>query len=279
MKVTFATHAGHPNRPNEDWLVATPQFVILLDGAGGPSEDGGGCIHGVAWFVRHLGAELLGALTRSPDDDLRTVLATGLERTADLHRPTCDLHDEGTPSTTAVILRERADKVDYLVISDSTLVLDTLDGIEAISDRRILEIDALREPRKVMHGFALGSPEHAAARQAYIAVQRRFRNMTDGYWVASSDPDVSEAAIIGSIKRDRLRTAAVLSDGVADYIDDYHMATWREILNTLQTHGPAALIDQVRTAEQGDPDGHRWPRFKKHDDATVAYCSFDPNLQ
>jgi hypothetical protein len=275
MEVTFATRAGHPHRPNEDLIVATPEFVILLDGAGGPSEDGGGCCHGVAWFVRQLGAALLDTMIRAPEEDLRSVLATGLKQAADRHRTTCDLDNEGTPSTTVVILREQSATVDYLVISDSTLVLDTVDGVEIISDRRITQIEALREPRKIMHSLPVGSPEHAAARQAYIAVQRRFRNTPSGYWVASSDPAVADAAIIGSVPRDRVRTATMATDGIGDYVDDYRLASWREVVDILHDDGPTILIQKVRAAERGDPYGQRWPRFKVHDDATVAYCTFE----
>ena len=32
-----------------------------------------------------------------------------------------------------------------------------------------------------------------------------------------------------------------------------------------------AIIQQIRAAEASDPDGQRWPRGKRHDDATAAY--------
>lgn len=39
--------------------------------------------------------------------------------------------------------------------------------------------------------------------------------------------------------------------------------------------GPA-LIAQVRETERTDPGGRRWPRGKRHDDATVAFGEFTP---
>jgi len=36
--------------------------------------------------------------------------------------------------------------------------------------------------------------------------------------------------------------------------------------------GPEAIITQVRAAEASDPDGQRWPRGKRHDDASAAFC-------
>jgi hypothetical protein len=35
------------------------------------------------------------------------------------------------------------------------------------------------------------------------------------------------------------------------------------------------LVARVRAAEREDPDGTRWPRSKRHDDATIAVCSFE----
>jgi hypothetical protein len=31
-------------------------------------------------------------------------------------------------------------------------------------------------------------------------------------------------------------------------------------------------IQHVRAAEASDPDGRRWPRGKRHDDASAAFC-------
>jgi hypothetical protein len=65
----------------------------------------------------------------------------------------------------------------------------------------------------------------------------------------------------------------LLSDGASRLADRFRVATWAEVFNTLHTSGPAALLRQVREAEDSDPVGERWPRGKLHDDATVAYCT------
>ncbi|WAL73719.1 hypothetical protein OU787_20700 [Kitasatospora sp. YST-16] len=64
MQISFATAPGHPDRPNEDLVLAGPDTVLVLDGAGLPDGTATGCAHGVPWFVRTLGAELL---HRTPD--------------------------------------------------------------------------------------------------------------------------------------------------------------------------------------------------------------------
>jgi hypothetical protein len=47
---------------------------------------------------------------------------------------------------------------------------------------------------------------------------------------------------------------------------------WSDFLGILAEQGPEAIIAQVRAAEASDPHGQRWPRGKRHDDASAAYC-------
>ena len=49
------------------------------------------------------------------------------------------------------------------------------------------------------------------------------------------------------------------------------MLTWPAAIGVIRDHGPAALISQVRAAEDADPDGQLWPRGKPRDDATSVY--------
>jgi hypothetical protein len=46
-------------------------------------------------------------------------------------------------------------------------------------------------------------------------------------------------------------------------------------VEVLAEQGPDAIIQQVRAAERSDPDGRRWPRGKRHDDASAAYLVLD----
>jgi hypothetical protein len=39
--------------------------------------------------------------------------------------------------------------------------------------------------------------------------------------------------------------------------------------------GPDAIIQQVRAAESSDPEGRRWPRGKRHDDASAVYLDLN----
>jgi hypothetical protein len=52
-------------------------------------------------------------------------------------------------------------------------------------------------------------------------------------------------------------------------------STWEEMLELLAESGPDELLRQVRAAEAVDPEGRKWPRTKRSDDATAVYLALD----
>jgi hypothetical protein len=88
-----------------------------------------------------------------------------------LHAGTCDLSDPGTPSTTVVMARLRPDAVEYLVLGDSTLLIDR-DGQEPVvlTDQRIEEVAVAEQD--AMKALPTGTPEHFAARVRFVGRQR-----------------------------------------------------------------------------------------------------------
>jgi len=68
----------------------------------------------------------------------------------------------------------------------------------------------------------------------------------------------------------------LLSDGAAAAIDRYELMDWRSALDVMEKHGPQALIQATRGAEESDPKALRWPRSKIHDDATAILWTHTP---
>lgn len=129
MRVTMATDAGTPGWPNEDFTAATPGAAVLLDGATTvPRDAATGCRHGVAWYARTLGLNLLGAISDASAVPLADALAGAIGYVAGLHRDTCDLTDPRTPAATVVAVRADSAGFSYLVLSDSTFAADLSDG-------------------------------------------------------------------------------------------------------------------------------------------------------
>jgi hypothetical protein len=258
MRIELAATPGSPERPNEDWAsVALPASgqggtLVVLDGVTPPQGDDG-CVHGVPWFTARLGGTLIELSGSRPDMTLAEILSTAIRRTADAHRVTCDLSHVRTPQATVVMARWGAASasVEYLVLSDSTLLLESPDGeVRAVLDARI---DRL--PREALL-------THASA--------DALRNAEGGFFTAAADPEVAARAVTGTMPRTRVRAMAALTDGASRWVDMFAAGSWAECLDLLRKEGPQGLIGRVRALEASAAQRTPVIRWKPHDDAAVV---------
>jgi hypothetical protein len=270
MQVTLASRRSPDAIGNEDFIAATPSVVVVVDGASVPPGLGTGCTHGTAWFAHRLGTQLLALLSTEADRSPADSLAQAITDVAGLHAHTCDLSHPGSPSATVAILREQPEAVDYLVLGDTTVLLEEPAGIRVVTDDRLENVASVQH--SAMHQHATGSADHDRSFAELVTEQRRHRNHPDGFWVASTDPSAAQHALTDTTPCDGLQRAAVLSDGATRLVDRFGLLDWPSFLDVLAEQGPDAIIAQVRAAEGSDPDGQRWPRGKRHDDASVAFC-------
>ncbi|MGW0809187.1 protein phosphatase 2C domain-containing protein [Nonomuraea sp. NPDC002799] len=266
------TRPGRDDKPNEDYVAATVNGTsaraVLLDGAGGPSELPTGCHHGTPWYVSRLGDHLMFNM-RDPATSLTTALAQAIDAVAESHCVGCDLNDPGTPSSTVIMVRRVNGIVDYLVLGDSTFVAEAEGKVETVSDRRIESVGA--DLWQAMTVLPTGTPEHQAARIAFVENQRRKRNKrAGGYPIASNDPEAAYDALTGTFSSDDTRRVALLSDGATRFVE-FGLGTFADVLDILGSATPERLFDRVRMAEASDPAGERWPRAKRCDDVAAAY--------
>ncbi|WP_436771957.1 integrase [Yinghuangia sp. YIM S09857] len=274
MLVRTATATAAHHKANEDFAAYTQYAAVLLDGAGTPAGLDTGCIHGVAWFARTLGSTLLAEIDAGRNGSLAECLATTIDEVADLHADTCDLENPLTPSATVVAIRRRGPELEYLVLSDSVLVLDGPGDPLVVTDDRLDVLKRSRPPSK-LDSLRLGTEEHATTLRQAVAETAKYRNQQGGFWVASVDPKAAAQALTGVVPVEGLRSVLLLSDGASRLVDTFGLASWSELVALVGDAGPAELTRRVRAAEADDPQGERWPRAKAEDDATVMMCRLD----
>ncbi|GAA3225363.1 integrase [Actinocorallia longicatena] len=261
MRITVASEPGRADRENEDFAGAVPGAALVVDGATAPPGVASGCVHSVAWYARTLGGLLLGTVT-----DLRLSLAEALElaiaQVGRIHSGGCDLGSPHSPSATLAIARARGGLLEYLVLCDSTVLLDHRDGTaEAVTDDRL---DLLR-PR-------IATPPEGADPLAYerLGPVERFaahRNRPGGFWVAAADPLAARQALTGAVPLDELRSVSLLTDGATRLADLFATLSWPDLRTILTTDGPAGLIRRTRKTEAATPPASGKPS----DDATALH--------
>jgi hypothetical protein len=165
--------------------------------------------------------------------------------------------------------RAGAKSLDYLILGDSALVIEDGAGrTEVVTDKRMDEVVAAEY--QAMLALPTGTPEHQAARIAFVRKQQPMRNQPGGYPVASTDPRAAGEALTGSFPARDIWRGAMLSDGVTRFAE-FGLGTWAELLSILADSGPAGLFARIREAEDSDPEGKRWPRAKRHDDVAAVF--------
>ncbi|WP_181807725.1 protein phosphatase 2C domain-containing protein [Streptomyces shenzhenensis] len=259
MRTEVVSEPGAPDRPNEDFagigLPASGQggCVIVLDGVT-PPRGGTGCLHSVPWFTARLGGALTELTVSRGDLTLREVLERAIGRTADAHADTCDLSHPRTPQATVVLSRWSEDTVEFLVLSDSALLLRSPDGtVTPVLDDRLDRV-----------------PPASLASDAIA--DATVRNKEGGFFTAAADPSVAARAVTGTVPRAEVGALAALTDGATRWTEKFRAGDWTALLDVIRKEGARALVDRVRELEAADRRERVFlRRSKTHDDATVVY--------
>ncbi|WP_309097783.1 protein phosphatase 2C domain-containing protein [Streptomyces sp.] len=261
MRTELASEPGDADRPNEDFaavgLPASGQggSLVVLDGVT-PPKSGTGCLHSVPWFTARLGGALTELTVSLPDVPLVEALSRAIARTAEAHASTCDLSHPRTPQATVVVARWDPEAVEYLVLSDSALLLESPDGpVTPVLDDRLALL-----------------PRSALATDA--VVDATLRNKEGGFFTAAADPSVAGLAVAGTLPRPEVRALAALTDGATRWVERFGEGDWADCFQVVRKEGPQALVDRVRTLERADSAATSLGRSKRHDDATVVFVEF-----
>ncbi|QLJ04974.1 protein phosphatase 2C domain-containing protein [Streptomyces sp. NEAU-sy36] len=260
MRTDLVSEPGDATRPNEDFAgVGLPACgqggcVILLDGVTPPATETG-CLHSVPWFTARLGGALTELTVSGRDLTLTEILSRAIERTAGAHARTCELSHPRTPQATVVLARWGAEAVEYLVLSDSALLLRSPRGeVTAVLDDRLARL-----------------PRSALATDA--VVDATLRNKEGGFFTAAADPSVAARAVTGTVPRRAVGALAALTDGATRWTETFRQGDWTALFDVVEKEGARSLVDRVRRLEAADREERAYlGRSKTHDDATVVYA-------
>ncbi len=269
---------GSAERVNEDALGATHSIAFVLDGVTALSDtplmpgksDAAWASHAARdLFLKHgdRGSELRA---------LVTTVAQGITDRFNVEklRPVGERYE--LPWTTMSLIGVEPGQLNLAYVGDSRILVETSDdevhnfGVNpsrtAFETKLAAKMIAERKGQPL--GPAVVLPELRRGRNTV--------NTPQGFWLLGADPAVGAHATVTSLALSGPATVLLATDGFYALVEDYKRYGDRELIATAQTIGLATLARELRHVEDDDPNGERYPRMKKSDDATALLVRVEP---
>jgi hypothetical protein len=247
----------------EDRAGMSGSLAWVLDGASAVSDDGPitTAESDALWMVEHIDHHL----KQLADEDLplADIVAMAIESTkSDSAEWTAT--PEFPPSAALGLVRRKGPKTEFLVLADISVIMRTDRGVHLFIDRRVDEHNrAAQEAMKA----ALVSPAatladaRERARPLLADVRRQAMNKDGGYWVASTDRNAVDHALVGAV--DGVTELILASDGFMRGVELFGLV---QRVDDLFDCDFRKLAKQIRAAEDADPDTRDHSRWSKSDD-------------
>lgn len=268
---------------SDDLVDTAGSAAWLFDGASAHDDPAACDAHDASWFVQQLSQSLGSELSKSAERELRHTFATAIARVSARHAQLCPHVRSGHgPLAAAVIVRRRHGALEYLILGDSALLVQSGDGqVNHHSDKRLSTVAAdLRGAiqQGLQGGRGYDDAVHDARTRALRTTERATRNRDGGYWIAGDDPGAALHSLTGRYSLSDTAAGvsrfALISDGLERAVTHLNCyAGWSELIENLFDPGILATITRIRGAELADPDGLRHPRSKPSDDAAAITCA------
>lgn len=268
-----------PEAENDDRIGWNAGAAFVIDGATGlgdpvmapPASD-------AAWLAEHARRFLEANLTPERDigDVVRELCATAAEA---FFRAAggAALERYRYPNAAFQALRLTARGIETAGLADCTLILRDADGRlhrhRGTSAKRGNEQDSARRAIAQSGGFNAAGESFRETRTLDELRRKRARlnSDPDGMWTLGVVP-AAGAHVRTETLAIRLPAVGMLgTDGFADLVDSYRACTAEGLIARAETDGLRALLEELRHIERVvDPDGVRFPRYKRSDDASAV---------
>lgn len=272
---------GSPERVNEDALGAGKSIAFVLDGVTGLADTPVMPGKSDAAWASHAARDLL--VAHEGTSDLRTLVGdVARDMTARFEaerlRPPAARYE--IPWTTLSMIRVADARLDVAFVGDSRVLVETSDdevhnfGINP--SRSAFETNLAAKMIAARKEQALGVESIRATVLPDLRRSRDTVNTPQGYWLLGPDAAVGAHVSVASLALTGPATVLLATDGFYALVEDYKRYGDRELIATAQTLGLSILGRELRHIEDDDPEGVKYPRMKKSDDATALLVRVEP---
>lgn len=264
---------GDPLKANDDAFGHADNAAVVIDGAtslGDPLMPGES---DAAWLA-HFGARRLIAHVKDgdgPQDALRHALADAKKSYEALRkRPPAEQWE--SPHASMAFAFDVQDGFDFLWFGDCAGLIKHPDApVEILGESLKHKTSESERAAKLAKETGL-APASSRNLPEFLPALRKARNRLNSgkYWVFSPEPKAAEFVGSKHIAAPRGTYLLLATDGFLALVTDYGRYTANTLMDKAIGKGLRILADELREIEDADPQGHKYPRFKKSDDATAV---------
>ncbi len=264
---------GDPFKPNDDSFGHADNAAVVLDGAtslGEPLMPGDS---DAAW-IAHFGARRLMAHVKdgdAPKDALRHTLADAEKSFVALRRRAPEAMWE-MPFASMAFATQAEGGFDFLWYGDCAGLLHRGPGpVEVLGESFARKSKESARAARLAKELNL-SPAARTNLPEYLPALRKARSHLNSgsHWAFSPDIRAADHVESKRVAADKGAILLLASDGFLTLVTDYGRHTANTLMEKAIAKGLGILADEVREIEDADPQGHKYPRFKKSDDATAV---------
>jgi hypothetical protein len=270
--VDVLTLPGNPAKPNDDSFAHIENAAVVFDGATGLGESLMPGESDAAWLA-HFGARRLMAhvKTKRPKDAIRAAMADAEKSFRGLRRRAPVAAYEH-PFASMMFIAANENGLDAFWYGDCGLLVKRQDApVEIAGDT--FEKRAMEASRVKMLADARGlAPAAGVNRPEYLEALRKARNRVNtqtGGWLFGPDARAADHASHVAISVPTGTHLLLASDGFLALATDYGRYDADGLMQAALSKGLAALGEELRAIEESDPEGRKFARLKKSDDATA----------
>ena len=177
------------------------------------------------------------------------------------------------PSCACSLVKFYEDKIEYLILGDCTLLVNSKGRVETFKDDAISKLDkkVYDYMAKLENSKNMTFNERKANVMHIIIENRLKKNTIGGYWSLEFSKEAIDNCVSGFIDIKDNTKIMMTSDGFSCVYDRYGIFSKEDIIKLANTEGIDYIYKKVREFEKSDDNGVEYPRFKVHDDSSCVY--------
>jgi len=275
---------GDRGRANEDACGYNSKGVFVIDGATGLGDDQymEGYPSDAAWIAHHVRDVFLSSLDCHADLHhlVRNTSQQARERFLQLGP---DIPRYAWPSCSFALVRDLGNGFEFAGLGDCSLYISDRSGktasLSSLPELFAQEQEAARV--FVDQSGGLGKAANLSVNGEVLAALRRAREKQNtpenDIWTLGLVPDAADHMMVKSLSLEGKVTAILCTDGFADLCVLFEQYRPGELVSVALDEGLAFLVAELRELERKiDPEGKKYPRFKRSDDATAVLFQITP---